>query len=124
MKNIFTIILLFSIAHAQNSFWKTVYQNDLAGDPQIEATDAVYFQLELSAFQAKLWEAPLYNSQALSSVFIELPLPGGTTDNFMVFEAPIMEASLSAKFPNIKTFIFKSTSNQLRYGRADFTRKG
>jgi hypothetical protein len=124
MKNIFTIILLFSRAHAQNSFWNTIYQNDLAGDPQIEATDAVYFQLELSAFQAKLWEAPLYNSQALSSVFIELPLPGGTTDNFMVFEAPIMEASLSAKFPNIKTFIFKSTSNQLRYGRADFTRKG
>ena len=124
MKNIFTIILLFSIAHAQNSFWKTVDQNTIAGDPQIEATDAVYFQLELSAFQAKLWEAPLYNSQALSSVFIELPMPGGTTDNFMIFEAPIMEASLSAKFPNIKTFIFKSTSNQLRYGRADFTHKG
>ena len=126
MKKIVTVTLcLFSLAFGQNQFWKPVDESHLIGDAQISTNHASYFELELSNLKNFLRTAPLKNNnQDLSTVQIQLPLPDGGTDNFMVFEAPIMEEGLANKFPNIKTFIFQSTSNQLRYGRADITLKG
>ncbi|MEJ6695394.1 MAG: M12 family metallo-peptidase [Chitinophagales bacterium] len=126
MKKIVLVTLcLFSLAFGQNQFWKPVDESHLIGDAQISTNHASYFELELSNLKNFLRTAPLKNNnQDLSTVQIQLPLPDGGTDNFMVFEAPIMEKGLANKFPNIKTFIFQSTSNQLRYGRADITLKG
>lgn len=126
MKKIVLVTLgLFSLAFGQNQFWKPVDESHLIGDAQISTNHASYFELELSNLKNFLRTAPLKNNnQDLSTVQIQLPLPDGGTDNFMVFEAPIMEEGLANKFPNIKTFIFQSTSNQLRYGRADITLKG
>lgn len=126
MKKIVLVTLcLFSLAFGQNQFWKPVDESHLIGDAQISTNHASYFELELSNLKNFLRTAPLKNNnQQLSTVQIQLPLPDGGTDNFMVFEAPIMEKGLANKFPNIKTFIFQSTSNQLRYGRADITLKG
>ena len=126
MKNIILVTLgLFSIAFGENQLWKQIEDSQLIGDGQISTNNAVYFEMELSNLKDLLSTAPLKNNnQQHSAVQIQLPLPDGSTDNFMVFEAPIMEEGLANKFPEIKTFIFQSTSNQLRYGRADITLKG
>lgn len=127
MKRIFSLLMVFSLIslHAQESYHQV--QNDVAtwGDAQIETTHATYFELRIDQFKSLLKQAPLKVSKIQeSNVNISLPLPDGSTDNFMVFESPVMEEGLAEKFPNIMTFIFQSTSNQLRYGRADITPKG
>lgn len=128
MKSIFTnliFILCLSTSFGQSSFWKAVDAHELVGDPQIEASHAEYFLVDLVPLKNELWQAPLKSvSSLISPVQVDLPMPDGTTDRFMVFEAPMMEDGLAQKFPDIKTFIFQSTSNQLRYGRADLSHKG
>lgn len=126
MKNIILVTLsLFGIAFGENQLWKQIDKSQLNGDAQIYTKHATYFEMELSNLKDFLSTAPLkYNNQQLSNVQIQLPLPDGSADNYMVFEAPIMEEGLANKFPEIKTFIFQSTSNQMRYGRADITLKG
>ena len=118
------IIGAFQSSFSQN-YWTPSEAFVFQADPQINAHEALYFELDILAFSQYLMQAPLWtNQQQLSTVILDLPLADGTTDKFMVYEAPIMEAGLAAKYPQIKTFIFVSQSNQLRYGRADITPKG
>lgn len=127
MQRIFSLIVLCSFLslEAQESFHQIKTNVNAWGDVQIKAENAVYFELKIDQLKEKLWEAPIKTHRAQkSNVYISLPLPDGSTDNFTVFNAPTMEEALAQKFPAIRTFIFQSTSNPLRYGRADLTHKG
>jgi hypothetical protein len=116
---------LIAISATAQTFWTPTSAQAFGKDAQIQAKDARYFNLNIEAFTAALFKAPLKsNNQQLSNIYIDLPLPDGSMDKFMVFEAPSMENGLGIKFPEMKTFIFESISNRLTYGRADITHKG
>jgi hypothetical protein len=118
----FSLLLLGMFAQ---TYWTQSTTTAFQKDAQINALDAAYYYLDLANFKQALFQAPLkMNNYQISNVIIELPLANGSVDKFMVFEAPIMEAGLAAKFPEMKTFIFESMSNRLTYGRADITHKG
>ena len=118
----FSLLLLGMFAQ---TYWTQSTTTAFQKDAQINALDAAYYYLDLANFKQALFQAPLkMNNYQISNVIIELPLANGSVDKFMVFEAPIMEAGLAAKFPEMKTFIFESLSNRLTYGRADITHKG
>ncbi len=120
----FTLVFMAFIGFSQN-IWQGIEANSLQGSPQITAKDALYFELDYSNWKTLLFQAPEKTTKSQTSpVVVELPMADGTMDKFMVFEAPIMEEALANKYPELKTFIFASLSNQLSYGRADITHKG
>ena len=120
----FSFSLLLIGIFAQ-TYWTQSSAETFQKDAQINASNAAYFYLDYASFKQALFQAPLkVNNHQVSNVLVELPLANGTIDKFMVFEAPVMEAALAAKFPDMKTFIFESITNRLTYGRADITHKG
>jgi hypothetical protein len=57
-------------------------------------------------------------------VFITLPTPDGSTMDFRIFEAPMMEAPLAAKYPNIKTYTGIATADERITAKFDYTQFG
>jgi hypothetical protein len=126
MKNILLLfaLLLGNLTLAQN-YWNSAQSSQFQGDPQIEAHHAAFYKLDVSKFTQSLQNAPIkIQHTQFSPVSILLPLPNGSFEEFMVFEAPIMEAGLMTKFPEIKTYILQSKNSLFTYGRADITHKG
>jgi hypothetical protein len=70
-----------------------------------------------------LGKAPLENSpEALSSPLeISLPMPYGGYQRFNIYNSPVMEAELAAKFPEIQTFIAVGIDDPFATGRLDWT---
>lgn len=66
------------------------------------------FSLDLAALKTKLQTAPLRdNSNGNSNVVISFPNPQGNLDSYRIFESPVMDAALAAKYPGIKSYIGK-----------------
>jgi len=72
----------------------------------------------------QLQEAQLKSVLSKDGVTIQLPTPDGKTRSFVVSSAPCMEAGLSAKFPEIKTYTGIATDNKGVTAKFDFTYTG
>jgi hypothetical protein len=60
--------------------------------------------LDVSRLQSALATAPLETQPNAAPLVLALPLPNGSTGRFALREAPIMEPTLAARFPAIKTY--------------------
>ena len=83
------------------------------------------YALDVLSMKEFLKDAPLEtsaNANALAK-HIELPMPDGTSIEFMIMESPIMQAGLAAKYHYLKTYIGYGVDNQA-FLRMDFTQKG
>lgn len=108
------LIFLFSIA---NSFSQGLWNR--TNDSKIVASDKtdrsampskyLLYTLDIDALKLQLSQAPLDTSGSASTVKISFPNPDGVEDVYTIYEAPVMEAGLSAKYPNIKAYIGKGT---------------
>ena len=127
MNKIFIVTLvqcIFLNAFAQN-YWTVITDKMIPEESQITAKNANYLNLDFSSFKNEVFQAPLKTAVTQwSDVNIQIPLPNGTFEEYLVFEAPVMQDGLAAKFPEIKTFILQSKTNRAHYGRADITHKG
>jgi hypothetical protein len=59
--------------------------------------------IDAMGLQAALATAPLEGRGATPLLFA-MPMPDGSTGNFRVMESPVMEPTLAAQFPSIKTY--------------------
>lgn len=82
--------------------------------------------LDLDALRNFLRSAPMEFTEAARNtpLVLSFPMPGGQMEDFAVWESPIMEPGLAAKFPMIKTFAGKSLQNPAVNLRFDYTTKG
>lgn len=68
--------------------------------------DSRYFELDLSQLYALTEKAPMEFTSAgrNSQTIINLPLPNGASQSFVLVESPVMHPKLAAKYPNLKSY--------------------
>lgn len=79
--------------------------------------------LNPTAMQATLATAPTEFSKAQPTELM-LPMPDGTFSRFSVWNSPIMEPELAAKYPQFQTYVVQGIDDPTAYGRIDTTHKG
>lgn len=87
--------------------------------PQVYRT----LQLNMSNMRQLLSTAPMEFSEAARSktLVISLPMPGGSTDDFEIFESPVMAPALAAKYPQIRTYAGTGLTDPRAHIRIDVT---
>ena len=125
-----TLIMLWPLPHkiiAQNDYWKDVSnQTAPAGISEILPQKYRLLKLEVDNLKKVLQKSPMEFTDAAqnSSVQVELPMPDGTTQTFLIYESPVMDAKLAAKYPEIKTYAGYSVDNKAISVRIDLTPAG
>jgi chitodextrinase len=116
MKRLISIALLVAstIAFAQNgnSLWKT---NTVTGKARMSGSKNLpqkkLYDLNITALQNILNASPKRFANGISSTIITLPNAEGTFENFRVYENPVMDEALAAKYPEIKSYMAVGVEN-------------
>ena len=84
------------------------------------------FALDKAALQNALRKAPMEFTEAARSnpLLMTIPMPDGTLARFHVEEAPMFEAALAAKHPEIKTYRARGVDDPTATARFDFMPNG
>jgi len=112
IKNLFNLIVLLltvSSVDAQ-SFWKKSDESRF----QLRSTESrsiipdkyQTFTLDFQGLKAYLANAPMELTDSKNSdvMLLEIPMADGKTEMFKVYESPVMESEISARYPNIKSY--------------------
>ena len=113
---------------SRDELWRFVDAGSISRKAERATLPRSYKTLRLNkvAMRNLLSQAPLEFSEAASGsdVVITLPMPDGTLARFRVVESPIMESSLAARFPEIKTYQGQGIDDPTATTRFDWTPKG
>lgn len=112
IKNLFNLTLFLFIVLQVNaqSFWKksdeSGFQLRSAESRSIIPDKYQTFKLDFQGLKTYLANAPMEMSDEKNSetLLLEIPMPDGKTDMFKVYESPVMESEISARYPNIKSY--------------------
>src|SRR5690242_255941 len=107
--------LFFSAGYAQNAMWgradgKSIPQSALMDRASVPSQYHL-FSLDLPALKAKLATAPLRGNTQSSSVIVQFPDGNGQLKSFKVYEAPVMQPGLAAKYPDSKSYVGQGIDN-------------
>ncbi len=133
----FLILLLLSFSffssfssaqfNAEN-YWTDINESqiELLRERDIVPREYRTVQLNVEAMKNLLQTAPMeFTIDAVSrNVVMELPFPDGTMQKFVIFESPIMEPELAAKYPEIKTYSAYGIDDKYATMRLDLTPLG
>ena len=106
----FTIsaILIFASSFGQGSLWNKTSENRVRNLSKMERAsmpkEYQLFSLDFDNLKERLQEAPSENSGS-SNLIIEFPNQNGEYTSYKIFYAPIMEAGLANRYPDIKSYI-------------------
>lgn len=67
--------------------------------------DFLLYQMDMVSLTAQLAQAPLRHSGQTSTVVITLPDADGQLQHFRVYNAPVMQPGLAAKYPGIQSYV-------------------
>lgn len=129
MKKLFTWaiagMLIFSMvpASGQNNYWKELSGQTAPSQSTMTVKPDQYtlYTLETSRLKQVLSKA---GQQFKDGVTITLPGPDNTSNQFIVWETPMMETKLAAAFPEMKTYTATSMKNPEISAKLDFTDDG
>lgn len=109
IKQIFSLcLILASIVHVDaQSFWKKTEEKrmSLRADDERTIVPEKYqvFSLDKVGLVSFLTQAPMEFS-ASAGLLMEFPMPDGTMELFEVYESPVMQSGISARYPSIKSY--------------------
>lgn len=109
-----TVVLFCTYGYSQGVLWekqsgKDIKQSDLLDRASV-ASEYQLFSLDLNLLKLKLKDAPLRESKS-SNLILQFPDAEGNLKNFRIFEAPVMEAGLAEKYPDLKSYAGQGIDN-------------
>ncbi|MBL4658096.1 MAG: hypothetical protein JKX73_08865, partial [Flavobacteriales bacterium] len=84
----------------------------------------ILYELELADLQKMLQKAPLRGPNATKPIIVQFPNSAGVLEDYKVYESPIMEPALAAKYPMIKTYVAQGIQDPTAYMRFSVTQYG
>lgn len=123
-----TSILCAFTLNAQ-SFWTKIEKSQVISRSGEERTIVPEkyetFRLDVHGIKNYLKNAPLEINKATSKgLELEVPMPNGRLEKFLVYESPCMESLLAAKYPSIKSYIASSVTDRSKFIRFTLTNSG
>jgi len=76
------------------------------------------YRADMNALKAQFWSIPAGYEQAK---IISVPMPDGKMRDFRVWETPMMDADMAARYPDIKTFTAEAVNDTRVTAKFDFT---
>jgi len=134
MKRVLPIIFLFTILstfifaqQSTSNIWTIQDANPFSQDElRIPVSQSEVYQLDIPGLQSVL--AQTLPKSAIQSkadyVEIEIPVFGNELQKFGLFETPVMEAGLQAKYPEIRTYTGQGIDNPRQIIKLDIGPKG
>lgn len=112
-----------SFALNGNSLWQKVEGDGIPskGIQQITPQKSIVYLLDVNAL--KSWMSGLSALPEEGQV-LSLPMPDGTFREFRVWQTPMMQPLLAAKYSEIKTFTAYALDDKFVTAKLDFTTKG
>lgn len=124
---LFVALMLFCTSgFAQHILWnkhsgKNIKQSDLVNRTSVPS-EYHLFNLNLEALKLHLKNAPLREGKT-SKVIVQFPDGNGELKKFRIFEAPVMEAGLAEKYPEMKSYVgqgIDTPSETIRFSITSF----
>ncbi len=100
-------LICFSGFSQKNNWKKLSNYNDSEGTSKfhLEKDKVNYFELSDLDFKQSLIQTPTRGSNTISNVVVTIPGHEGNFERFELYEAPVFEPSLSAQYPEIKSYV-------------------
>ena len=130
---ILVLVITFALSYdlsAQNYFFAEARENEIMAQPAgkrvIVPEEYRSLVLDVMGMQGFLKTLSSENSLAgrAPSAILELPLPQGGKAAYRVWESPVMEPALGARFPGIKTYTGQGINDPTATIKVDFTELG
>ncbi len=114
------VIFMACLQFSHAGLWeKATNNNFIAGERKIKPQKAALMKLNDAAFRTIQTHIP--KEESGSFVIMDLPTPDGSLKKYKVFERPMMEPELYAKYPMIKTYEAVSVEDPGVVGKLDYT---
>jgi hypothetical protein len=130
-KLLFYLLLVLCIqVQAQTNFFKAISETDIRLKTnqlrKIQPEKYHTFSLNIAALTAQIQQAPMEFTAAArkNPLLLLLPLADGNFAPFEIVESPIMDASLSKRYPTIRTFSGRGQRERNMTLRCDITPNG
>lgn len=111
-----------------DGIWETIDKSSIASAARKASAPGSYRVLRLNkdALAQQLARAPMEGSGDLgdSPVIVSLPMPDGSFQRYHIEESPIMEPSLAARLPDVKTYRGRGIDDASATTRFDWTPQG
>jgi hypothetical protein len=113
-------------ATAQTGFFSPADANARTGrSVEKKISKLSHYHLRTGDLRSYLLNAPLeFKSKSARGVALEIPLPNGTLETFILFESPILSPEVAAKHPEIKTYAGKGATHKEYSVRINLTATG
>jgi hypothetical protein len=124
MRWIFATLILLLPTITSAAIWRDIEPAEVSAKG-VDISSIYYRHLaaDHSGLRQRLLQAPLQGTSA-SGIELELPLPYGSMQRFIVEESPIMADSLAQRYPGIRTYRVKGLDEPATTGRLDITPQG
>ena len=110
-------LMLSSTAFSQKNVWKKSASDGNLNKislNKLDQNESEVFVLNANDFKNQIKGAPLRgNSNRISSNYVLIPNEKGEFFRFQVYEAPVFSPSLSARYPDIKSYVGQTSDGTL-----------
>lgn len=125
---VMAFVMFLSAGYAQNTIWTKTDGRDVSKDKLLDrmSTPSHYhiFQLNLQTLKGQLANAPMRGNKLSSKVIIQFPNGDGELKSFKIYEAPVMQGGLAAKYPDMKSYVGQGVENPTEIIRFSITMYG
>ena len=118
-----TLFITSPLLFAQTSFWNKISSvPEQAGTQYIRPKRSMLYTVQFDNLKTTLRQAPAEN--AGHGMSLDVPTPDGGFETFEIWRYDMMEPALQAQFPELGTYLGRSTAVPSRVIRLDHTLQG